>query len=505
MTRSIVFPSVKIRDVEKKNLQIQTYGHRLYRDQTFYEYLLEFLLIFVSQKSTGKTEERDQGFSFPKQFNEKQLFYHPFPRMGLKRFIFLSRSEPEKRFQVDIDAFEHHRDFLKRRINISDSSLDEEFILDILQDLLYGFNAIIGKRSWFAQSLLPVAPELIFCEAIGSKNKRESLNYERNINVVDSGFEFHRRNFMARGGEVYYLHVLQGLEKREEIRRSLEIQLKGLITSIPQLSSIANFIQDTWEEYHYQNNNKEGLQIITTAEWIPANYEERAEFSVLELMNLLNSLINPLEKITLLGLLILLQLMRLMCLQASKKLENSDSIEWVIDLTNDPNGQIRKIATTSYIKVEEKVYSAIHTANIESYRRNDEKARLKKDEEIFEDASKDTNRLFRKLGKDINFIIPPKGSQMRFSLSEQLLKLLVIILIEPGERMLLDSFLNKCYERYKIIIGPVEAKLHWNEKSDIDWSSFNDNLEIFQQMLKDSGFLRDLSDATSIVENPFKG
>ena len=96
--------------------------------------------------------------------------------MGLKRFIFLSRSEPDKRFDVDTDALDDHRDYLKSKISISDPNLNKDFILDILQDLLYGFNAIIGKRSWFAQSLLPVAPELIFCEAIGSKKEREKSN-----------------------------------------------------------------------------------------------------------------------------------------------------------------------------------------------------------------------------------------------------------------------------------------------------------------------------------------
>ena len=218
---------------------------------------------------------------------------------------------------------------------------------------------------------------------------------------------------------------------------------------------------------------------------------------------MLSSLINPLEKIDLLGSLIILQIMRMMCLQASEKLENEDNLEWVIDLTNDPNGQIRKIATSSYLRVEENVFRAVHTADIDSYIKN---AKTKRSEpDIYEDASKDTNRLIRKLGKDIDFIIPPKGANMRFSFNEELIKLLVIILIEPGERMLLNTFLEKCYEHYKIIIGPKEAKLHWSEKADFDLSSFNDNLEKFQQILKDSGFLRDLSDATSIVENPFKG
>jgi hypothetical protein len=494
------FPKRSINTVQKENIQIQTYGQRLVRDQTFYEYLLEFLLVFISQKGT-ESSITEEGYTFPIHLKDEQIAYRALPRMGLKRFVFLSRSEIDKRFKVDTDALEDHRDYLKSKISIPDARLDDEFILDILQDLFYGFNAVIGKRSWFAQSLLPVAPELIFCEAIGSKKKRENMDYQLEVKDVDYGFEFHGRNFMARGGEVYYLHVLQGLAEENELKNELEELIKNLIKGVPQLSNISNFIQRAWENYHYSSEQD---QFITkTMEWIPSNYKERAIFTVKELKNLLSSLLNPLEKIDLLGTLIILQIMRMMCLQASKKLNDGDKLEWVIDLTNDPNGQVRKIASSSYLKVEESVFRAVHTADIETYIKN---AKTKKSEpDIFEDASKDTNRLIRKLGKDIEFIIPPKGANMRFSFNEDITKLLVVTLIEPGERMLLNTFLEKCYVHYKMIIGPKEAKLHWKEKEDLDVSPFNENLENLQQILKDCGFLRDLSDATSIVENPFKG
>ncbi|WP_456274767.1 hypothetical protein [Bacillus sp. AK031] len=503
MEHSNVFPPGNYRDIKTHNLQIQTYGQRIFRDQTFYEYLLEFLLVFISEKGNESNNLSDKGFSFPTSIQEEKISYFPYPRMGLKRFVFLSRSEPDKRFDVDTDALEDHRDFLKSKINISDPNLDSGFIMDILQDLLYGFNAIIGKRSWFAQSLLPVAPELIFSEAIGSKKLRENMEYENYELEVDFGFEFNRRSFMARGGEVYYLHVLQGLVGQDELKKEIESLLTELIKGVPQLSIVSNFIQGAWEEYHYPENSQEPLSIKKTMEWVPSNYSKRAHFTVVEMKNLLSSLINPLEKVDLLGSLIILQIMRMMSLQAAIKLENQDNMEWVVDLTEDTHGQIRKIATSSYRKVEENVFRAVHTADLKTYM--DNSPRERSETEILEDASKDTNRLIRKLGKYIDFIVPPKGAQMRFSLNENLVKLLVIILIKPGERMLLSTFLEKCYEHFKIIIGPQEAKIHWSQNQDFDLSPFNENSDKLQQMLKDSGFLRDISDATSIVENPFMG
>ncbi|WP_341357473.1 hypothetical protein [Rossellomorea sp. y25] len=499
------FPSNNYK-VDMQNIQIQTYGQRLYKDQSFYEYLLEFLLVFISKKGT-KTNISEEGFSFPIHLANEKLAYNLVPNMGLKRFIFLNRSEPDKRFKVDTEALEDHRAHMKKRINVSNNTINEDFIVDVLQDLLYGFNAIIGKRSWFAQALLPVAPELIFCEAIGSKKTREILTYEPGAKDVDYSFEFNGRYFMARGGEVYYLHVLQGLVEKGEYKDELERHLKTLINSVPQLSKISEFIQGTWEDYHYSGDNQKEIQ--KTMEWIPDNYKERSSFTIIELKNLLSSLINPLEMIDLLGSLIILQIMRMMSLQASKLLKNEDDLVWIIDLTDDPTGQVRKIAASQYSKVEEDVFRAVHTADIDSYIAASSKLKDKPREmvepKLYEDASKDTNRLIRKLGKDIGFIVPPKGANMRFSLNEELVKLLVITLIEPGERILLNTFLEKCYDHFKMIIGPKQAKVFWEENKDVDVSPFNKNLDKFQQMLKDCGFLRDLSDATSIVENPFKG
>lgn len=250
------FPKFQDYKITDHNPQIQVYGHRLYKDQTLYEFLLEFLLVFMSPKSEGKVRDysiiKDSGYYFDAIEDEsKQLHYYPSPRMGLKRFIFFNRSDIEKRFEADRQALELHREHLKQSIKVESSNYDEDFALDVIQDLFYGYNAILGKRSWFAQSLLSLAPEIIFSESIGNKKKRtEGLDYTSdNWLEVDRKFEFNQHMFMARGGEVYYLHVLQGLNKIDETYRDeISIKLKEMITSIPQLSILAQFIQGEWED-----------------------------------------------------------------------------------------------------------------------------------------------------------------------------------------------------------------------------------------------------------------
>lgn len=173
------FPNYDDYSINEHNSQIQTYGHRLYKDQTLYEYLLEFLLVFISPKSEGLTKydevKRDRFYFNDLKDESKQIYYYPTPRMGLKRFIFFNRSDLEKRFEVDRFALEEHRKHLKQSIQVETSAYNHEFALDVIQDLFYGYNGIVGKRSWFAQSLLPLAPEIIFTESIGNKKTRSEI------------------------------------------------------------------------------------------------------------------------------------------------------------------------------------------------------------------------------------------------------------------------------------------------------------------------------------------
>jgi len=500
-----MFPKINNFDKGKQNLQIQIYGQRLFVDQTLFEYLLEFLLVFISPKGSNNIQNADAGFSFNVPENGEDLTYYPSPRMGLKRFVFLERSEQEKRFNIDKDSLEAHRYLLKNKM--SSSSTNKDFVLDVLQDLFYGFNAVIGKRSWFAQSLLPVSPELIFCEAIGKKSKREKLAYSHNSSDVDKDFEFNSHVFMARGGEVYFLHIVQGIKEAPEYEQIIIEGLKNMVTSVPQISLIADYIQDQWENYQYDeiSNDREvdGIRFIKKdAKWIPKNYAKRAKNSVIELSNLLQCELDPFEKIELVGELIALQIIRMMCLQSSLVLHNTDQQEWLLDFTDNSKGYIRKLSVESYRRLEENVFRAVHHADIDSYKGDDAN---KEDMKIYNSALKDTSRLVRKLAKDINLLIPPKGANMRFSLNEELIKILVISLIKPGERLLFSTFLDKCYEHFKIIIGPNEALKHFTEIQELNLGAFDSNEYTFQQLLKDCGYLRNLSDATSIVENPFKG
>ena len=183
---------------------------------------------------------------------------------------------------------------------------------------------------------------------------------------------------------------------------------------------------------------------------------------------------------------------------------------WLIHIpsTNDElNRKTKKLAVESYKIVEEYMQDAV--AKIlksndgivikSSKKTKSELARIK-------DANKDSYKLLRKLGKEIGLIVPLKGDNMRFSIDDSIIRYLVLSIVKPESKVTLDTFLDRLYEYYGIVIGPIQYERYIDENNIIDnieISFLNDNLMEFQKLLRNNGFLRELSDATSIVENNY--
>ena len=83
----------------------------------------------------------------------------------------------------------------------------------------------------------------------------------------------------------------------------------------------------------------------------------------------------------------------------------------------------------------------------------------------------------------------------------------VLALVEPQSKMIYDTFLDKLYDHFGIVIAPqtyhkaLQSGVLQGSEDMADY--FQINAHAFQEFLKQSGFLRDLSDATAIVENPY--
>lgn len=488
------------------SLQSRLFGHRIKSSETKYEYLIEFLQVAISPKMNKRTL-KPYKCMFPVEETGMQdtLEYYPKSRIGLKRFIFMPKSKLDGKSGVDKDAYEECVRVLIDSVD-GGNFISKRNSIVIIQNLLNGFSAVNQNRSWFDQSVLPICPEVILPEGMGVKSWRKGLEFHTQSLDVDYKFDFHKYTYMCRGGEVYYLHLLNAINQYPEYKSIIENRLKEMIGSFPQFSYLCNFVQNTWDNHMLVSIEADTEQIERTKikkelGCIPKAYENRNKHTLMELENFLNSNTHPFEKMEILSNGIILQMLRMMYMVAAEGEHNC----WVIDVNckGYESQETKKTAITAFNHNEEVIckylYDGLDKLKVELDISDEQKA--------IKDAADDSYRLFRKLGKTIGIIIPNKGPGMRFTLSEDIIKFLVLAIIPPRKMITLDEFINLLYLHYGMIIGPSHYRMEMDKgfvKQLGDLSFLAENKKAFSQKLKDCGFLRDLSDATSIVENPYE-
>lgn len=167
------------------------------------------------------------------------------------------------------------------------------------------------------------------------------------------------------------------------------------------------------------------------------------------------------------------------------------------------NSEMRKTAIAAFKHNEEVISSYLYRGYAELRDQLEEQDERK----AIKGAAEDSYRLFRKMGKAIGVVIPNTGAGMRFSLSEDIIKFLVLSLIPPKKMITLDEFMELLYRHFGMVIGKeqyLREAARGSVKKPGDTSCLEENKRALAQKLKDCGFLRDLSDATSIVENPYE-
>ncbi len=482
-------------------LQSYLFGHRVQPSQTKYEYLIEFLQVALARKETRETlKSYSDMFPVDKDGMNRRITYHPSSRIGLKRFVFFPKSKLEGKAEVDKRAYNDCLDALYEKTNISNKAKKQNCIR-IAQNLLSGFCAVNQSRSWFDQNMLPICPEVILPEGMGVKKWRQGLDYQIGEADIDFKFDFHKYTYMCRGGEVYYLHILNAINQYPEFKNNIEKRITDMITSFPQFSYLCRFVQSTWEN-RILIPEEDKVDISKDLGAIPLAFSQRNEQTLSELENFLNSKAHPFEKMETLANGIILQLLRAMYLCAANDQESNC---WVIDVNCEgfSNQEVRKAAISAFRHNEEVISSYLYSGLAE-YRN-----RLSgtDDNKIIKDAADDSYRLFRKMGKMIGIVIPNTGTGMRFSLSEDIIKFLVLSIIPPRKMITLDEFIELLYQHFGMVVSSEQYKKEMtlgHVKLVSDFSFLEENKLAFAQKLKDCGFLRDLSDATSIVENPYE-
>lgn len=495
------YPYADTQAANSKNVSVRLFGNRIISDQTLYEFLIEFLLIFIAAKDKDGVTGIDS-FHSPDCEN-MQLDYYAEPRIGLRRFVFYDKTKKGADVEIDEKAYNIFLQVLMDEIEDAEDDRKQE-IIDSIQDMIHGYAAVVKSRFWGAQMLLPICRSFVYCEAMPNEKKRKSLKWDLNDEkanyAVDQSFAFDKRNFLARGGEVYYLHLLQGLKNKPEKKTLLEKLLRNLVNGqCKKMEEITQYLQSSWEK-HMGYDKKKLLKHMPISAIPEDGYLDCAQYSVDELINFLSCSLDPVRRVEILAKGIMFQILRMMSTRVNKYLGLSNH-KWIVDMKNSSDNTVRKIAADSFRQIEDDFLTALNKMASEM---TDEA-----NGNVYEVTSKDKRNsleVFRSKGKEIQCIIPYTGGNERFTISEDVATFLVLSLLASGEKMTYKMFLDKLYTHYGIVIGSEEYRkvcLKNNHYNLTLAGSFTQNAELFQNFLESIGFLRSLSDATSIVVNPY--
>lgn len=506
---------------DKRNPAIRLYGRRFYKDQTSIEYLAEFLLAFSSPKR--KDKQGECGFTLLFDDNALEPCYYPEEHIALKLFTFFPSSKLETRHPVHRDAYIKSVNKLEKLILAYDQTATSEAI-NLLQSLLTGFTGVASNRTWVTSCFLPASYSLLSREVSWESVKAKRAKQGDVIDWESSEPYFSNalRNFMSRGGELLFLQLANlfndfKLGKQLEILESpyykhlapltnalqsnIEKNLRYLIKeSLIQLEQLTELIESTLDDYKLNNTKR------ATFGWVPRSSRTEGFLFACEIQNICSANYGVLDKLELLQILCSMQILRSLCFQARRIDESLGTTQgfcgeyvWIVANPEEaPHGVTRKLAQASFTEIEAMLFRALRNPI------------LKSDDQDFSDtelSNGDDNcfRHFNKFSKELGLVIPRTGASPRFTLNQALLRFLVAALIAPGERIRLNHFYQRIFAHYGIAIGheQLSIALKWigKETESDHYSSSSKNTWV-EEALKQGGFLVELSDAVSMVENP---
>ncbi|MAI30462.1 MAG: hypothetical protein CBE00_00765 [Planctomycetaceae bacterium TMED240] len=514
------FPNIPFEKLTDSNPAVRAFGRRFYKDQTPLEYLAEFLLCFSSAKQTEAGEIGKGLPDLPEELHG-DLKYVPESRLAVKLFSFFPSSKLETRHKTHVDRFKGMVKDLQSYIE-SESGESSERAVRVLQQLFSGFVGVAGERTWVTHSFIP-ASDFLLAREIDWRHTDAKKDHVEEWADAERHFSTSSHNFMARGGEVLFLqlwHVLQEAQREQTeqwlsgeygyvdwatVRNQLADGLSHTLSAIDgPISQLGAVIEHTAQEDPAikERRTSQAFGWVYQASWC-----EAALFAW-ELSNVVLSNQDALKKMRVLQDLCCLHVLRSVCFQAVRwvgersskgKKEFSGGYSWITVGANAGVGtDLGKASNASVSATEELLYGAVRSKVLPTL------SGLTVDDSSLKRADDQGFKLFRSLGKQIGLIVPPKGP-MRFTLPASLVETLVAVLLEPGERLPFDEFLQRLYRHFGIAAGAAQIEEALSTLSaGIRPAVPNDCAAWLEDELKRGGFLVPLSDATPLVKNPAK-
>lgn len=522
-------------DVDDYNPAIRLFGMRFINNQSMVELALEFLALVFSEKRLGQSVPFQTAFPSWEQLKEwpdgTELKYKLLTKLTLKLFAFLGSSRVDGRHPVHKRQFEKLYRVMGERIISPDGNPQKA--IEYLEDFLRGFRGAGFNRAWCAQSFYPLSPSLMTHETIWNesyvkKQNSDTLgwNYIVDKNMFTKFFSTSKHDFMARGGELLYLQLCNvfhsdaskieafgekmgfspGELNLQELHRALQENmpnLSGIYTG--PLDCLVDFIEDL-DPSTRKNTNRE--QKFLSCKWCPEESWAEGYLFAVELLHLLQAPLDPIERMELFITGCNLQVLRSLCAQSIRYAKELDlpgtpgglGYAWIFS-SPDSGLSLRRASQRNLQVVLGVIQKALRDEELQAWSQNDTKHTL---ESLNKEAdTKYGHKLLLTVGKRLGIIVPQTGQGARFVMTDAILRYLVLTLLAPGQACTYEDFLNRVYMHYGIAVeGDELAKA-------VKWSGWPANRSVqpkdsrLSVMLRAGGFLTELSDACSIVENPF--
>ena len=510
-----------------RNPSIRLFGRRFSNDWQPMNALAELLLVASSQKQVqgGAPTTATRDF-FPNaeelgQFRQDAtgLVYYPKAHLNLKLFAFLGASALASRHRVHQEHARELRRLLEARID-APPGMKTDDILQNLSALFLGFLGNGAGRTWCTQTFLPFCPALLANEVIWRRTKATRYppqDWDEVCNSFQKYFELNQHRFLDRSGEALYLQLCNAFSRTppdifvwlsEEdcvkqsllvdetdpstLKRSLSDALQRFLESAPKgLPSILDFIDtgvdaETAEASDGPDDNPRKAE----CGWVPEETWREGYLFAVEIKRLLSAKLDPMEKLDLFEVACSLQILRTLVRQAGRHYAASSSSLRL--LLCDADGESRRLKTRSSQSLQE-ITKALKLAIRIPEIRNVSVGMLgsnatKEDvDRLYHEADEYASGLYRKIGKNLGLIVPPKGRATKATLNERLLRCLVLTLV-PEKRATVTSFKARIEAHHGFIFDP---------------DGRNGGDAWLEQLLEAAGMLVRLSDACSLVQNPF--
>jgi hypothetical protein len=516
------------------NPAIRLFGKRFIKGQTILEYLAEFLLVVFSEKCLGADNFRDPFPPLEKirgWVKGSSLKYNPPIKLNLKLLTLLSVSRMDARHAVHTT---HYQKLLQR---LEERNLQN--VTEWLEEFFRGFQGAGFDRAWCAQTFFPISSSLLTKETIWNEIKArssgENLTWQ---DTLKSEYYSTKRAFLARGGEVLYLHICNVFATSQEqiskfgeailsiepscISKERELRIENLYFSIQKgfkrlygpytdsIDQLVDFIETldpaTQEKF---NNSKYNNKSFISCQWCPRDSWQEGLLFTIEINRLLSTKLDPIERLELMMTGSALHVLRSLSSQSArydeiKKFTTKNVLNycWIFSSINALIRQNRIVSQRNLEVNLSLIQRVLYRSDLQEHAAKDREKKNSKESLTKEAENKYGHKLFLSLGKRLGIIAPKKGIGTRFIMTDRLLRYLVMVLIPPEGRCTYDDFLQRLYIHFGIAI---EREILTDAAV---WSGLVANQSIqagnwLQEMLGAEGFLEKLSDGYSLVQNPF--